>query len=477
MHLDDKIVVAFGGPIGAGKKAITKACEDYSPSLLDTLQGNLWVPQEVHVIRDPLDKELFAKYSADRETYASQFQFSCLAAREEAQSRVEQSRGIVILGQNYEADRAVYAEANKVAMGEFFKIYDKLNRQIAPKSLKPDIHVYCKITDVDTLKAKIAARDKPEERWLLTHENYLGEIIRLNEQFYDQKREIAHVIDIDCSDEFSTEGLQTAVDKIANGIRQYNPPLRLDLEVWNKLEFIQAMQGKREAQRQLTSYLGSRQVIINTAGNVATSKTTFAEFLAGELGINIARELRGKNNDLSGDDLLSKFLMNKLKYCYALQDQLVPSRKGGFMQGVNSGKSFVSDRTAGEDAFVFHRRFREQGFLTEKQQSDLLMRTIATYQDVPQANLMVKLMASAAHSRKMVLERGRPEEIFAWPKSELEELAKFYSDLEAQFKTHNLHSGPTVSFDVEEVNIKNAVHQGYVFQEVLLTLLENNSPK
>tara|TARA_Y100000310_G_scaffold159075_1_gene158535 strand:+ start:9938 stop:11365 length:1428 start_codon:yes stop_codon:yes gene_type:complete len=475
MQLDDKIVLAFGGPIGAGKKIIAEACEDYASYLLRSLSGNLWVPKEVNIVKESLDKDLFKKYSNDRGAYASQFQFSCLAAREETQSKVENSHGIVILRQNYEADREVYAEANKSVMGENFAIYDKLHQQISPRSLQPDIHIYCKVTDVNYLKKSIAARKRPEEKWLLSHVTYLHDIIKLNENFYERKRDMGvPVLEIDCANELDSDFLLNCIYEIEESIKTYKKPLRLDLEVWNKLEFIQAMQGKREAQRQLVDYLGKVQKIMTIAGNVATGKTTFAEFLAGELNINIAYELSGKNDHIQ-DELLSKFLMDKPRYCYDLQEYLIPKRKSIFMDGVSKGKSFVSDRSAGEDAFIFHRRFEEQGFLTRDQKSKLLMHTIAEYEDVPQADLLVKLMASSQHSRRMVLERGRLEEMRAWPEAELAELAKFYEDIEDQFSKHNLHNGPSVSFNVEKINIKNAVHQGFVFQEILLALLNNSS--
>ena len=88
----------------------------------------------------------------------------------------------------------------------------------------------------------------------------------------------------------------------------------------------------------------------------------------------------------------------------------------------------VLRRTPEEDQLVFHRRFQEQGYLTDAQVAELHELAQTTYAKGPKSDCMIMLLRNPRQARRMVLDRGRPVEIRAWPESELRAMARFYEE-------------------------------------------------
>ena len=281
---------------------------------------------------------------------------------------------------------------------------------------------------------------------------------------------------------------------------------------------------------------------MSLAGVVGAGKTGMAELLAQELGIDIMRELDGSNDEIKGE-LLGKFLADKATYCFDLQKYLTPKRTDARKEKYAQRRSFVEDRTPEEDQLVFHRRFHEQGYLTDAQVEELHDLAQRTYAKGPKSDCMVMLMRNPREARKMILARGRPVEVRAWPESELRAMARFYeesgsgamikdlakrlkdgiqisdenavTDLEqrvlvAEQKLERIlqvlddvanrgyplkgrdfredvffdlvdalgaHDGAKVRLDMDEIDPKNTIHRGFMYQEMFHGMLEHERVK
>src|SRR3989338_9252140 len=109
LQLEDNIIVALAGPIKAGKDLLAAQAPAYTETLLKSLQGNFWVPQELTLITGEQDPDLFERYSFSPESYAEEFQYNCMARRLAQQNQVDAANGLVLLGQPLEIDRWIYA--------------------------------------------------------------------------------------------------------------------------------------------------------------------------------------------------------------------------------------------------------------------------------------------------------------------------------------------------------------------------------
>ena len=71
----------------------------------------------------------------------------------------------------------------------------------------------------------------------------------------------------------------------------------------------------------------------------------------------------------------------------------------------------------------------------------------------------------------MILKRGRPQEVAAWPLSELQAMEPLYADLFEDLEQYGSHAGPKIEFNLRELDPKNDIHKGYVIQEIHHALL------
>ncbi|GEM_PF-3599209 len=488
LQLEDKITVALAGPIKAGKDLLAAQAPLYQETLLKSLQGNFWVPQELTLITGEQDPDLFERYSFSPESYAEEFQYHCMAKRLAQQDQVDSSSGLVLLGQPLEIDRWIYAEANRKHFEEGFQTYENLYHQIQRRVTSPDLWIYLRIPEekIEVLLQRIRERGRPGEKQFLDDPSYLLHNIRLNEHFFNEVVR-QPVITIDATDpvfgmpsadrSVKLEALAPYFQQIVREIRKGHPAPRLTLDEWEAVDHNHAQNAFGEARRQLRDYLAQHQTILTFAGNVGAGKTGMAELVQRELEIKISRELSGKGNQIEPDSTLDLFLRDMKRYAKPLQIELLPIRLGARTVLYALGESFAEDRSPVEDQCSFWRRLHQQGNLTDEDLQELKALAIEAYSKAPQSDVFIYLQCSPRQCRKNILARGRPAEVRAWPEEGLRALDKFYQELFTDMEQYNSHDGPKITLPSEEFDPKNTTHQGWLWQEILQGLLERDDKK
>lgn len=475
LQLEDKITIALAGPIKAGKDILARYAPQYSEILFQSLNGNFWIPKKLNVINEQQNADLFERYSQHPDQYAFEFQTACIANRLAQQNQVDNSSGLVLLGQPLEIDRHIYAEANKENLGNSFQTYKQLYSEVKKRVTSPDIWIYVRITEeqLPVLLDRIERHGRAGEKKFIQDPSYLIENIRLNEQFFATIRQ--PIIELDGTTAFFNNEpdilLATQLyTLLAQKINQYKPPHHLTIDEWEAIDYNRAQNGVREARKQLRTYLQQHNKILTIAGPVGAGKTGLAELISHELDIDIFRELDGKNDQIV-DELLFKFLRDKKTYAYDLQKSLLPKRINARNELAAQHKSFIEDRSPVEDQSIFWRRLHQQGHLNDTQLAELKTLAIQSYKTAPTSDVMIKLFRSAKECRKMILDRGRLPEVQAWPEAELETMQKLYDDFFEDMQQYGSHHGPTVDINLHNFNPKNTIHQGYLWQEILHGLL------
>ncbi|MEK6900875.1 MAG: deoxynucleoside kinase, partial [Nanoarchaeota archaeon] len=436
LQIPDNINLGIFGGIGVGKTTTTHALRtpEYKTHLLDhLLLGNFWVPPQIHISEEGISRELFEEYSRDQRAYAFPFQIAQFANRFVRELEMAGKPGVNVIDMPTDADRWGYGEANRENMGELlFKVYAHLFDVVSSQGKGPEALIYLRVPpeSIDVPLERIRMRGRPQEQQFLQDPSYLLTLIGFYEKMAAESRKPVITIDatqIQLGTDGSLEGnsVKKAVEYIAQEYRRHFPLRQLTLDEWEAVDHNTAQKAAWSARQQLSGYLQRQQKILTVAGVVGAGKTGLAELLAGELAIGISRELDGKNDQIA-DDLLDKFLKDKPKYCFDLQKKLTPKRAQARREKHAEGKSFVEDRTPEEDQLVFHRRFQEQGYLTNEQVGELYALAQRTYADMPKSDCMVLILRNPRAARKMILARGRPQEIAAWPEEELRLMSRFY---------------------------------------------------
>ncbi len=236
---------------------------------------------------------------------------------------------------------------------------------------------------------------------------------------------------------------------------------------WATLNPTQAVIKAIRHEKELRDYLRQHRLLITTSGNIGLGKTTFTRIFSHSLEIEGSYELDAEKDHIS-DELLSKFLLNKQRYCFELQQHLLTKRLSHRERSNALGKSCAEDRTPDEDPGVFHLFFKDKGYLTEAQVAQLQEEAINAYKNAPKSDLMITLLGSPELSRLRILQRKRPEEIHAWRlKEELTPLAKLYVEFPEKVPTYGLHKGSLLTVDLGKIDITNRVHEGYVYEQIL----------
>lgn len=491
LHLEDKISVAIGGPIKAGKEVLVKYAAVHRDILFQSLAGNFWVPPRLNSISTEHNQVLFELYSADPQRYSLEFQYDCLANCLVQQTEVNTSSGLVLHLQPLEIDRHIYAEANRDNMGTSFSSYVQMYEEVRKRVTPPDVWIYLRVPEenINLILERIRSGGRKGEQKFLEDPSYILDIIRRNEHFF---KEVVRqpVITLDATHAvFSGEKNDHYVEElyrdIAAKIRTYKKLQRLPLGDWEAVDHNQSQKGMREARRQLRKYLADHQTIITIAGLVGSSKTGTAELLSAELNIDLMLELSGKHNAIA-DELLTKFLRDKKTYAYPLQKSLISKRINMRRDKYASGNSFVEDRSPVEDQSIFWRQLHQQRYLSDEQMEELGSLAKQAYTTAPKSDLMIKLIRTPEECREMILRRGRREEIDAWPIEELRAMEIFYHDIFQDMDKYGSHQGPTIDLKLEDLDgkkesgkwdAKNTTHWGYLFQEILLSLLERDGKK
>lgn len=141
--------VAVEGVIGVGKTTLVRLlARDFDAEpLLEVFEENPFL----------------SDFYSDRERYAFQTQIFFLLSRYRQQHQViprARVSGPLISDYTFAKD-ALFARLN--LSGDELSVYDRLHSALAEKIPKPDLLVYLR-ANLDTLMARIAARDRPYER-------------------------------------------------------------------------------------------------------------------------------------------------------------------------------------------------------------------------------------------------------------------------------------------------------------------------
>lgn len=240
---------------------------------------------------------------------------------------------------------------------------------------------------------------------------------------------------------------------------------------WQNIGLAEKIKQSINYERELRQYLKNNRKLITIAGNVGLGKTSITEIFSHCLEIEPIYELESAEDKIK-DQLLHDFLLDKPKYCFDLQQHLLSKRLLLRSKSYNKGVSCVEDRTPEEDPGMFHLLFYQHDYLTNSQLSQLREEAVNAYKTAPKSDLMIVLHGSAKLSRKRILHRGRPEELNAWPLSELETMANLYQQFPKLVPNYGLHNGPIIEFDLNELKIYDRIHNGYMFRKILDALKE-----
>ena len=172
--------------------------------------------------------------------------------------------------------------------------------------------------------------------------------------------------------------------------------------------------------------------------------------------------------DHINDELLAKFLGDKPRYCFQLQQHLLTKRLSFRKHNAAKSGSCIEDRTPEEDPGVFHQFFHQRGYLIGNQLKQLKEEAITAYRSAPSSDLMIILRGSPELSRLRILQRGRPEELKAWRlEEELRPLSRLYDNFPNLVREYGLHTGPILAFDLNRLDVTNRVHEGYICEQIL----------
>lgn len=223
----------------------------------------------------------------------------------------------------------------------------------------------------------------------------------------------------------------------------------------------------------LKEFLAKRKVLISIAANIGLGKTTYTRIFSLDLGIVGSYELDEKKDHVN-DPLLKKFLgpepNAKKIYCFLLQRRLRGKRLLFRQKNFDLKNSCVEDRTPEEDPIAFYRLFLQQGYLTPSQFDQLNEEAIEAYKKSSPSDLIIVLQGGPELSRLRILERSisRPEELDAWQlEKDLRPLAGFYRTFPQEVVKYGLHKGPVLEIDVNQIDIANRIHLGYIYEQVL----------
>lgn len=478
------LVIGISGNIGAGKTTLIEAAQSdqFKHILLDTLSINPAATKKITSLREDVDFTLLPAFYQDPHRYALAIQINFFNARLKRERLVQNTPGIVLVDRPIEEDYHIFGKAQRILghMGEQeFQIYAQNYQEMANHIYPPDVYIYLK-ADLATLQRNIAHRGRNEEQQLTTTAHYLETLNSLYDQFFHHHVQ-SPVIEIDAT-KMSLKGAQSAnLDQqylkqtlmhIASQLTTHLqiPKLTPHLGKWLSYNPTQAVLEQIRLEHELKEYLATHNVLLTVAGNIGLGKTATTRILSHGLNIPGIYELDAEKDTIT-DDLLSKFLGNKPKYCFDLQRHLLKKRLALRAQSAKQNTSCVEDRTPEEDPAIFHRFFHQLGYLTDLQLDQLETESMRCYQQTRKSQLMIVLQGKPELARERIIQRGRPEELAAWTlESELKPLAKLYHSFPTIVKNYGLHHGPILVFDVDRIDITHRAHQGFMYEQILQVL-------
>ncbi len=478
------LVIGVSGNIGSGKTTLIEYAQKpgFCEPLINLLSQNPSATKSITPLREEVTQEIIDAFYQDPKASAFLAQINFFNARLRREHIVDLTPGIVLVDRPIQEDYHVFGKAQRI-LGNMshleFRIYEENFREMTKRIPPPDVYLYLK-APLEVLQRNIVRRGRPEEQGMVADSTYLETLQNLYDDFFRNHAECP-VVEIDTSQmdissgERSTGGIDEAyLEKVlayaAGEIRKLRTITKLTprLGTWLSYNPTEAVVNSIRYESELRTYLHENQVLITLAGNIGLGKTAWGRILANGLQIDGIYELDAETDEIN-DELLRKFLGNKPKYCYDLQMHLLSKRLGLRRESAARRASSIEDRTPEEDPGVFHRLFRQQGYLTESQYDSLQIESRRAYRDSPPSDLMIMLQGSPELSWSRIVQRSRPEELIGgWElDKDLRPLARLYDEFPKIVSGYGLHRGPVLVFDVDRVDITSRAHQGFVYEQVL----------
>lgn len=145
---------------------------------------------------------------------------------------------------------------------------------------------------------------------------------------------------------------------------------------------------------------GLENIFIGLSGIIGAGKTTLAEALGENLGLNVYYE------PVEDNEYLEDFYTDIERYCFPMQIYLLNKRFHQHQQIIWQGKGGVQDRTIYEDS-VFARMFVEAGIMNQRDYETYLQlfKHMANFMCKP--NVIIYLDVNPEIALKRIHSRGR----------------------------------------------------------------------
>ncbi len=468
----DNLRIGIVGNIGVGKSTLIDHLK--KPPLSEKLLA-LWPEKtdqtNLYTFPEEFDPDVLDAFYKDPIKHAFTAQIEFFNGRLARQSTINQARGIVLEDRTIFEDYHIFGKAQKIlgrlSLPEYIS-YQRNFRLMTEKIAEPDLIVYLK-ADTPTLIERIKKRGRESEKSI--PEDYLNLLNELYEEFVTRHVNCP-VLVIDAQE---TDDLLGYLDQICQRIKERITELELritspKISNWVSLPQTEATIRAIKAEKRLSQHLAEQPKLITIAGNVGLGKSTLAALMHQSLGIEALYEDPLKN------PLLKDFLHDKKKHCFELQKHFLKMRAQQRLQGKNSPKSHVKDRSLPEDLLIFCRQFHQDGLLTDNELDLLTTEFKTTSRTLPSADLMIVLTGRPELAWNRIQLRARKMEIEGgWSQSEITSMAKFYRTYARDVRQFGFHNQPILEVNIDRLDLTNRIHMGYLFELILESLTQYES--
>lgn len=468
----ENLRIGVVGNIGVGKSTlISRLKQEPLASILKKHCPNTSSHQVIHTFAEEFSTEVLDAFYSNPQKHAFLAQLEFLNGRLARQASIEQARGIVLEDRTIYEDYHIFGKAQKVSghmNHEQFLVYQRTFNLMTEKITEPDLVVYLRAS-TPVLQQRIHSRGRESEKSIPNE--YLSLLNHLYEDFINNHVNAPLlIIDADSEkplDEYLlevTKKISAKIDEL--GLRASTPGIR----EWVTLSETEAALRAIDAERQLEDYLKNNPKLISVAGNIGLGKSTVTAMMHQSLRIQALYENPGKN------PLLEQFLKDKKTHCYQLQKHFLELRSAQCSLGKRGHQSYVQDRSLAEDLLIFCRHFNDEGILSDNEFDLLSTEFHRVNRELPPADLMILLQARPQLAWQRIQKRARKMEIEGgWTYANIQDLSKLYRTYAEDVRKTGFHENPIITINVEQIDLSNRVHMGYLYSECYKALSVNQT--
>ncbi|MEA1972561.1 MAG: deoxynucleoside kinase [Candidatus Cloacimonadota bacterium] len=460
----EHIRIGIIGNIGVGKSTLSDAIANthLKQKLLNIIADKKG-DEDIHIFTEKFNPKVLDEFYKDPIKNAFMAQIEFFNGRLERQNKISACKGIVIEDRTLAEDYYIFGLAQKI-LGNMteaeFLTYQRTYNLMTAEVTEPDLLVYLRAS-LPSLKERIKKRGRKSEAEI--PDNYLQLLNELYEQ-YISRHTNAPVLIIDTDDySFDLEKFQEyCVEKIVENIKKID--LRVNtpgISKWVTLHQTKATIKAIEAEAKLENYLQNNPRLITIAGNVGLGKSTLTAIMERSL------KIKGLYENPEDNPLLGKFLGNKKKYCFDLQQHFLNIRKKMQIKGKDENQSYVIDRSLPEDLLVFCHQFKRDGYLTSNELDLLTADYLQASKEIPTEDLLIILTGDTELAWSRIQQRGREMEVDGgWSHSDIDALNHWYKSYSDDVYRFGFYDGQILKIDVEKLDFTNRIHVGYIFEEI-----------